>query len=182
MAKSVYKSTDAKKSTRKPRGECRGAQRSARMQGCEDPSGNVELQSQGRNATMQKGAWECQGVEEQHGNAMGQKAMRKGRAAVKCEVAMVQKAVQECRRQGWRDAGMEGWKKQCKTGEIQAAMQKCRCKTQRETAEMHESMQECRGARSNARVQGGKNQGKKVDMQEFKGARIQRCKDTRMHS
>lgn len=40
-------------------------------------------------------------------------------------------------------------------------------------------MQGCknRGARSNARIEGGKNQGKKVDLQEFRGTRIQRCKD-----
>lgn len=106
------------------KGRAQRCTKGARTQGCEEPSGNVELQKQGRDATMQKGAWECEGVEEQRRNAPGQIAMRKGRAAVKkCEAAMGQEAVQECRdtssnaKTGAKpNTTLQGCTKQCKNG------------------------------------------------------------------
>lgn len=99
MAKSVSKST------RKPR--CRKQGQNAEVhkgvQEYRDVRSQVGMWNCRARATMQKGAWECPGAEEQRRNATGQKAMRKGRAAVMREVAMVQKAVQECRRQGCRE-------------------------------------------------------------------------------
>lgn len=53
------------------KGRVQRCTKGARMQGYEEQNRDVELQNQ--DATMQKGAQECQGVEEQCRNTTGEK-------------------------------------------------------------------------------------------------------------